>query len=118
MYRQLEKKLVKWQYLLHMPLQYGELQPSNGSDLLASLGHPSKFQRVSHLGFVTAVTSLTAGQPTLHDVWLTPSTGVPCSNDAKTRKPLKYDGVPQTNETISAARGPKFTILCGYVEEI
>jgi len=63
MYQQLEKKLVKWQYLLHMPLQYGELQPSNGSDLLASLGHPSKFQRISHLGFVTAATSLTAGQP-------------------------------------------------------
>ena len=52
--------------------------------------------------------------------WLTPSrpTRVPCSNDAKTRKPLKSDGVPQTNETISATSGPKFTILCGHVEEI
>ena len=27
------------------------------------LGHPSKFQRVSRLGFVTAATSLTGGQP-------------------------------------------------------
>jgi len=27
------------------------------------LGHPSKFQRVSRLGFVTAATSLTRGQP-------------------------------------------------------
>jgi len=26
--------------------------------------------------------------------------------------------VPQTNETISAASGPKFTILWGHVEEI
>ena len=51
-------------------------------------------------------------------VWLTPSTRVPCSNDAKTRKPLKFDGVPQTNEKISAASGPKFTILWGHVEEI
>ena len=25
--------------------------------------------------------------------------------------PLKFTGVPQTNETISAASGPKFTIL-------
>ena len=25
--------------------------------------------------------------------------------------PLKFAGVPQTNETISAASGPKFTIL-------
>jgi len=37
-------------------------------------------------------------------VWL-------CSNAAKTRNPLKLPGVPQTNETISATSGPKFTIL-------
>ena len=37
-------------------------------------------------------------------VWL-------CSNAAKTRNPLKFAGVPQTNEKISAASGPKFTIL-------
>jgi len=51
-------------------------------------------------------------------VWLTPTTRVPCSNAAKTRKPLKFAGVPLTNEAISAASGPKFTILWGYVEEI
>ena len=44
-------------------------------------------------------------------VWLTPNTGVPCSNAAKTRNPLKFAGVPQTGKPISAARGPKFTIL-------
>ena len=43
---------------------------------------------------------------------------VPCSNAAKTRNPLKLAGVPQTNETISAANGRKFTILWGHVEEI
>jgi len=37
---------------------------------------------------------------------------------AKTRKPLKFAGVPQTDETILAASGPKFTILWGNVEEI
>jgi len=26
-------------------------------------------------------------------------------------RPLKLSGVPQTNETISAASGPKFTVL-------
>jgi len=51
-------------------------------------------------------------------VWLTPTTRVPCSNAAKTRNPLKLPGVPQTNETIPAASGPKFTILWGDVEEI
>ena len=43
---------------------------------------------------------------------------MPCSNAAKTRKPLKVAGVPQTPETISAASGPKFTILWAHVEEI
>ena len=39
-----------------------------------------------------------------------------CSSAAKTRKPSKFAGVPQTNETISAASGPKFTIT--HVKEI
>jgi len=51
-------------------------------------------------------------------VWLTPTARVPYSNAAKTRNPLKLAGVPQTNETISAASGPKFTILWGHVEKI
>ena len=34
-------------------------------------------------------------------VWLTPATGIPCSNTAKTQNPLKLPGVPQTNETFS-----------------
>jgi len=44
-------------------------------------------------------------------VWL-------CSNAAKTRNPLKFAEVPQTNEMISAASGPKFIILYAHVEEI
>jgi len=39
-------------------------------------------------------------------------------NAAKTRNPLKFAGVPQTNEMISAASGPKFPILWGHLEEI
>ena len=42
--------------------QYGELQPS-GWDRFGSLGHPSKFQRVSRLSFVTAARSFTGDQP-------------------------------------------------------
>jgi len=49
-------------------------------------------------------------------VWLTPTTRVLCSNAAKTRNPFKFAGVPETNETISAASGPKFTLLRGHVE--
>ena len=33
-----------------------------------------------------------------------------CSSAAKMRNPLKLAGVPQTNERVSATRGPKFTI--------
>ena len=43
---------------------------------------------------------------------------MPCSNAAKMRNQLKLPGVPQTNENISAASGPKFTILSGHVEEV
>ena len=51
-------------------------------------------------------------------VWLTPTTRVACSNAAKTRKLLKFAGVPQTPEPISADSGPKFAILWGHVEDI
>jgi len=43
---------------------------------------------------------------------------MPSCNAAKMRKPLKVAGVPQTPEMISAASGPKFTILWAHVEEI
>ena len=46
-------------------------------------------------------------------VWLTPTTRLPYSNAAKTRKPLKLEGVPQTRQQISAVSSPKFTILWG-----
>jgi len=48
------KKLFQPQYLFHMSLQYGELRHTSGWDLLASMGHPCKFQRISRLGSVTA----------------------------------------------------------------
>ena len=51
-------------------------------------------------------------------VWLTLTTWLQCSNAAKTRKPLKFAGVLQTGKPISAASGPKFTILWGHVEDI
>jgi len=35
----------------------------------------------------------------------------PCSNAAKMRNPLKFAGVPQTRQQISAVSGPKFTIF-------
>jgi len=57
------KKIVKQQCLPHMSSQYGELQPTSSWDLLASLGHPSKFQRVSRLGSVTALHSSNGRQP-------------------------------------------------------
>jgi len=41
-----------------------------------------------------------------------------CSNAAKTWNPLKLAGVPQATGPISAASGPKFTILWGRVDEI
>ena len=40
---------------------------------------------------------------TLCKVWLASVERRRCSNEAKTQKPLKLAGVPQTNETISAS---------------
>ena len=57
------KKVVIQQYLPHMSLQYGEFQPTSAWDLLASLGYPSKFQRVSRLGSITARHSGSGLQP-------------------------------------------------------
>ena len=55
------KKLLN-SNISHTSSQYGE-RPTNGWDRLASLGHPSKFQRASRLGFVTAPMSFNRGQP-------------------------------------------------------
>ena len=43
---------------------------------------------------------------------------MPCSNAAKTRNQLKFAGVPQTGQPVSAVSGPKFAILWGHVEKI
>jgi len=58
------------------------------------------------------------GNAQCRKLWLTSTTTVPCSNTAKMRNPLKFAGVPQTTGPISAASGPKFTILWGHVEQI
>jgi len=57
------KKLVKQQCLPHVSSQYGELRPTSGWDLLASLGHPGTFQRISDLGSVTAWHASSGHQP-------------------------------------------------------
>jgi len=58
---------------------------------------------------------------------LTPTAQVPCSNTAnigernstaKMQNLLKFAGVPQTRQQISAASWPQFTIVCGHVGEI
>ena len=55
-----------------MSSQYGKLRPISGWDRFTSLGHPSKFQRVSRVGFVTVPMSLKDVNQTLHDVWPSP----------------------------------------------
>ena len=57
------KKTVKQQCLLHTFPQCGELRPTSGWDRFGSLRHPSKFQRISRLGSVTAQHSSSGRQP-------------------------------------------------------
>jgi len=59
----IREKLVKQQYLPQMSLQYGELRPTSGWDCFVSLGHPSRFQGLSHLGSITARYSSSGRQP-------------------------------------------------------
>ena len=68
----IRKKLVKQQYLLHTFPQYGELQPINGWDLLASLGHTSKFHRVCFLCLLLQRCRSPEANQTLRDAWASP----------------------------------------------
>ena len=51
-------------------------------------------------------------------VWLTPTTRMLCINAAKTRDPLKFAGVPQTRQQISAASGRSSLYCGGHLEDI
>jgi len=44
---------------------------------------------------------------TSYKVWLASGERRRCSNEGKTRNPLKFAGVPQTRQQISAINGPK-----------
>jgi len=67
---------------------------------------------------VMAALPSTAPSAQRRKVWLTPTTRVPCSNAANTQKPLKFAGVPQTPEPISAVSEPKFVIFWAGMEEV
>jgi len=51
-------------------------------------------------------------------VWLTSVERRRCSNETKIHNPLKFAGVPQTHQRISAVSGPKFVIFWRHVDEI
>jgi len=51
-------------------------------------------------------------------VWLASGERRRCSNEANTGNPLKFAGVSQTRQQISATSVPKFTILWERMEEI
>jgi len=57
------KKLLSSNISSKCPPQYGELPPTSGWDCVVSLGHSSKFQRVSRLGSVTERHSSIGRQP-------------------------------------------------------
>jgi len=68
------KKHVKRQYVLHTFSQYGKLRPTNGLDLLASLGHPSNFNGFRVLPSLLQRHHSPDANQTLHDIW--PSAGL------------------------------------------
>jgi len=72
MYRQLEKKLVKQQYLLHMSPQYGKLRPTNGWDCWPVWGTPANFNWFRPLALLLHQRRSTEVKKTLQDVWPSP----------------------------------------------
>ena len=73
---QIEKELVKQQYLPHMSSQYGELRSTSGWDRFVSLiGAP---QQISNFNGIRVLASLlqrrrsAEADQTLHDVWPSP----------------------------------------------
>ena len=95
-----------------------------GKHLTKCIKHLPKMQKTQVLNcgpmpnLMAALPNIGALSAQRRNVWLTPTTRVPCSNAAKTRSLLKFAWVPQTRQQISAASGPKFTILWRHVEEI
>jgi len=79
---------------------------------------PSKLECWPMPNVMAALPNIDAPSVQRCTVWLTPNTGVPCSNAAKTRNPWKLAGVPQTTASISAASRSKFTLLWGHVVQI
>jgi len=69
--------------------------------------HPAKFcwPPLSDVGAVTYCTDVAQRRSTK-------------LKEAKTQNRLKFAGVPQTRQQISAISGPKFTMLWGHCEEI
>jgi len=82
--------------------------------------HPAKFRNGARTPKMYMYCTSPADGQTPCKVWLVSVERRRCSNAAKTQKrnPLKFAGVPQTTGPISAASGPKFTILWEHVKEI
>jgi len=95
-----------------MSSEYSELQPLNGWDLLASLGHSSKFQRFSRFGFVTAGTSLNKSRPKFALCSAVSWPGIPYIHF---RQLLSRDGtLPRAKFTLCLATHHR-TSLSGYI---
>jgi len=63
-YRQSEKNLLDSNISPSCPHNmFSALRPTGSWHRFVSLGHPSEFQRVSRLGFITGATSLNGSQP-------------------------------------------------------
>jgi len=84
----------------------------NGDNLLSVRSTYKKLE-YGPMHNVMAVLPKVAPSVQRRKVWLTPTTRVSCIA-AKTRNPLKFVRVSQTNETISAASGPQFTTWRRY----
>jgi len=88
-----------------------ELRPTNDWDRIGSLGHPTKFQRVSRLGFVTASTSLTGGQPNFARCLAVSWAATLCIHFRRLYCPLKEFCQVQNSRYVQVLRSPILAAL-------
>jgi len=80
-------------------------------DQLPKLRSVQKVQKRPMPNVMAALPSIGGASVQRRKLWLKPTTRLPCSNAAKSLNPLKFAGVPQTTEPISALSGRTFAIL-------
>ena len=108
--RQMDSQRVTT-YTIHIHIQHHTVKTDHSSSSNSSRQSSNKLECGPMPNVMAALPNVGGAFSSTHKFWVMPTTRMPCSNAAKKRNLLKFVGVPQTRQQISAASEPKFTIL-------